>query len=562
MMKKESSHPHKSIHLSLALMTMVMAIYMLLSIPIMLYRSQGIVNNYNNIISKESSRISNSINSIISTYLYRSIQLSTMPDLLQNVRGYTTLNNTQIADFRQQMPRLIIDLQYTTGYPEPFVFYLDTPNGISGLYIKSINDLEQTGMLGTLLEKKADAVTWDNEVREYTSNSKKYLCLVFYKNLTQFAGYPLVLEGAVPYNYFESLMMNLPLPAGYTVLLRNSGGQSVHIGNAEPNDEPDMQDCFYSRSKLSGGLGEIIVALPKSLLYRELIYTLLLLVGTAAFTNLLIWVATVRVINDTRNKLVSFIDSLKSSKEFSREMASSTIGRLDRIDAIQQNYLGLVSIIKQATDELAEAKTQVSKLELELLQERLNPHMLYNSLSLIKWTALRNSDTRTANIVDLLSRYYRAALNRGEDIITVTDELKMASDYIEIMNLNRRAAYALSYSIDKQIGEMKVIKNILQTAVENAIVHALLERNEGTISITATTCGQDITFYITDDGCGFPSDIISSILDLTYDNTYSGYGLKNLIKRIKLHCGEQYGIDIQSVSGQGTTVVIRTRAMN
>lgn len=552
----------KSANIIIVIISLTTALYMIFSVPIVIFRCQSTTNNYNALIATESSRISFLINNIINVYIYRSVQLSTIPVLLQHLHGYTNLNSGQIAEFRQEMPRLLTDLQYTTGYPEPFTFYLDTSNGIAGLYVNNLDKLKERGLFQEIISKNADELLWEESLQERVYNNKKYMCAIFYKNLTQMAGYPLVLEGILPFSYVQSFFEQISLPKGYCARLSNELHQSIYFaGSAIPEGAKMEDEYFYNRSILTGGFGELVIAIPKSLLLWDAGFILLILLTAAMLTDLLIWVSMIRVINDTHKQTVTFIESLKSSKEFTREMATSPISRIDRIDSVQRNYLSLVSVIKQATDELAEAKTHASRLEFELLQERLNPHMLYNSLSVIKWSALRNSDTRTANIVDLLSRYYRAALNRGSEHILVSDELKMAKDYIDIMNLNQNCRYLLVYDIPISILNRKIIKNIIQTVVENAIVHGFSERVDGLISISAQIIDDDLAFYIHDNGCGVSQEVIAQIHDLTYDNPFSGYGLQNLIKRIKLHNGEDYGIEVQSKKDEGTTVTIHTIGM-
>ena len=59
-------------------------------------------------------------------------------------------------------------------------------------------------------------------------------------------------------------------------------------------------------------------------------------------------------------------------------------------------------------------------------------------------------------------------------------------------------------------------------------------------------------------GPGIPEDVLSQITrDLKAGNKFSKAGLNNVSQRIKLFCGDVYGLELLTTEGLGTTVVVR-----
>ena len=100
--------------------------------------------------------------------------------------------------------------------------------------------------------------------------------------------------------------------------------------------------------------------------------------------------------------------------------------------------------------------------------------------------------------------------------------------------------------------DLHIIKLILEPFVENAVQHGLEGKiGNGFIEIKGERIGNDIYFSVTDNGIGMED---TGIL-------YTGYGVKNVVDRIHLFYGEEYGISVASTGGQGTRIDIRVPIM-
>jgi len=216
--------------------------------------------------------------------------------------------------------------------------------------------------------------------------------------------------------------------------------------------------------------------------------------------------------------------------------------------------------MNEAYKSLLKLENQNNLLQIDLLQSRINPHLLYNSLTVIKIFAMRQKDEKTVEIVDSMTNYYRVALNNGEDLIEVNKEINMVTEYLNIIKFTYAHDYKLNIIVDKDLCDKYILMHLLQPIVENSVLHALNGfREDGEIIITGYEKGEYIIFEVKDNGCGMGIETIDKLLDCSYKAKRGGYGVKNLIKRIKLYYGADCGLEINSCEGKGTCTIVKIR---
>lgn len=198
------------------------------------------------------------------------------------------------------------------------------------------------------------------------------------------------------------------------------------------------------------------------------------------------------------------------------------------------------------------------------MQSQINPHFLYNTLDMINWLSLKNSTGEVNSAVRALANFYRLSLSGGKDIVTIADELKHVSYYLQIQNIRFGDKIKSVIDVDKDVLEYSIPKITLQPIVENAIHHGILEKPDktGVITVKGRKIENTIIITVSDDGIGIPEENLKSImLYESLSKTGSSYGIKNINERIKLIYGNDYGLNCTSVYGKGTTVEIRLAAV-
>jgi two-component system sensor histidine kinase YesM len=203
------------------------------------------------------------------------------------------------------------------------------------------------------------------------------------------------------------------------------------------------------------------------------------------------------------------------------------------------------------------ANLEKKEAQLKALQAQINPHFLYNSLSSINRLANIKDAESVNKMVKALTTFYRMTLNKGREIISISDELSQVKAYVDVYKIRKGEDFNIIYKIDDTVLEYFTIKVIIQPFVENVLEHALFIRDTPlTIIISAKYEENSIVFKVIDDGVGINKDRLSAIFSNKNPIT-KGYGIKNVDDRIKLQFGSDYGVTIFSRSGIGTTIAIK-----
>lgn len=86
----------------------------------------------------------------------------------------------------------------------------------------------------------------------------------------------------------------------------------------------------------------------------------------------------------------------------------------DEIGDLTRGFNQMLSRIRQLIQEVYESRIRQKQYEMTALRAQINPHFLYNSLSLINWKALEIGSDDISKATLALSRYYRTSLNKGK----------------------------------------------------------------------------------------------------------------------------------------------------
>lgn len=227
----------------------------------------------------------------------------------------------------------------------------------------------------------------------------------------------------------------------------------------------------------------------------------------------------------------------------------------DEIGELIRGFGLMINRIKFLIEEVYEANLNQRNYEMRALQQQINPHFLYNTLSMINFMAIEVGHEDISNITLALSDFYRTSLNKGRNTCSLADELKNMNAYLDIQMMMHDYEFDVDIQIDETMKHYESLNLILQPIVENAIEHGLdlLEDRKGVIKIYVTTSEHEVYVMIEDNGVGMSEEDIKHMLE---ENS-KGYGMRNVNERIKLYYGEAYGLHIESAIGEGTIVTVK-----
>lgn len=226
----------------------------------------------------------------------------------------------------------------------------------------------------------------------------------------------------------------------------------------------------------------------------------------------------------------------------------------DELGNLITGFGNMINRINTLINENYKGEISQKESEMRALQAQINPHFLYNSLSLINWKALETDQQDISRLTLLLSTFYRTALNKGDNILSIRDELSNVKSYMDIQLMMHDNQFDVVIDVDEDILEYSTLNLLLQPLVENAIDHGIDLKTDGRGVITISGKSEDdkIILSVSDNGIGMDEVQVASMLT----KQSSGYGVRNVNERIRLLFGNEYGLKIKSEIGVGTTIQI------
>jgi two-component system LytT family sensor kinase len=190
------------------------------------------------------------------------------------------------------------------------------------------------------------------------------------------------------------------------------------------------------------------------------------------------------------------------------------------------------------------------KARMDALSRQINPHFLFNTLNTV--SSLIRFDPDTARGVVLkLSNILRRLLRKHETFVPLREELEFIDDYLDIEVARfGRDNLEIVKQIDEETLEAFVPSMLLQPIVENCLKHGLAPKLEGgKIQLRTTNRNGKLHIEIEDNGVGISEEKMPHVY-------VEGIGLSNVRERLRLLYGTEFGLQIESRSGEGTLIRI------
>ena len=208
-----------------------------------------------------------------------------------------------------------------------------------------------------------------------------------------------------------------------------------------------------------------------------------------------------------------------------------------------------------------ETEKRKQDLEYKMLQNQINPHFLYNTLGTIKWMATIQKADGIAEITVSLSRLLKSIAKINSAIVPLSHEISLLADYFVIANYRYGGSITSKIDVPEEFLDTGIPVFSLQPIVENAIFHGIEAKGGvGFVHVNAYAANGDLEIAIKDNGVGMSDKALEDILaEDSADNPglFRKVGISNVHNRIRHEFGESYGITINSVKGEFTTVVLK-----
>jgi len=244
---------------------------------------------------------------------------------------------------------------------------------------------------------------------------------------------------------------------------------------------------------------------------------------------------------------------VRSRDDFSVQV---DVQRSDEIGELALTFNNLVTHIRTLLAENRERERTLRVAQVKSLTEMIKPHFMYNTLNLIKWSAKLGDSEGAADIAVQLGKLLRASVSMKE-FVTVAEELTFLRTYLKIQQRRFEGRLKVTVRVASSAYGCYVPKLILQPLVENAIQHGIeMTEGGGRIEITGAMEDNYLVFRVKDNGQGMSLERRQEVLARRDDNHF---GLYNVHMRAVLNGDETCGIELHSMEGKGTEVILTLR---
>lgn len=227
----------------------------------------------------------------------------------------------------------------------------------------------------------------------------------------------------------------------------------------------------------------------------------------------------------------------------------------DEIGILKDSYNMMLVEMNKLLTTLVDKEKEKQKMELEILQEQIKPHFLYNTLYNIENLAMENRNEEVIESLQILGDFYRRFLSKGKRAVTLKEEIEIIKDYLKLQSLRYEGTFVFDVSMGEGTENLMIPKLTLQPLVENSIYHGVrLKGEECLISVITHVHEESVWIHIFDSGVGMNQE---QVCQASKKETGMGFGVKSTIERLRNFYHVDDVMEIRSEEGEYTEVILK-----
>lgn len=380
---------------------------------------------------------------------------------------------------------------------------------------------------------------------------------------------------------FSRLLKNSKITKGSSIFIYNTRGELIVEGENNPlssgavdnvenraADSPShilVHNKRYVVTTKSVDFREnniswrVVMLTPEAEIGRDVNKISYMLLSLLAFC-----VGAIVVLNFLVNRV--FINPILSLNQLTTEVSKGNLHvrahelRNDEIGRLGHGFNEMIDSLKSYIASIERQEKEKRKLEIRILQNQINPHFLHNTLNTVKWMAELKRAQGISRAIVSMSRLLDYNFSSTENIVSIRDELAYTNEYLHLQKLRYQHKFSVSCDVTDEILDCLILKCTFQPIIENSIVHGFkAQRGRCTIQIQGFQEGNNVVVLISDNGAGMDRETLDHLFDgesVLDSEDLRGIALANIQQRLQLYFGEQYGMNIESAPGEGTSVRI------
>ena len=433
--------------------------------------------------------------------------------------------------------------------------------GMHFYYTSYLNEKEKQYRIKNILE---EYISENRRFSYYTSGDDLELYFTIYDEELEKEGYGIAVLSKTAINYIVNILEEKYTSFAYMlkdetdkILMGRSIPliSSLDIKGNNGDVEYENNTYIYNMSKNSFGLSSCMVV-PYSRLFVMAVEDF----GTIMIIFISLIIGIILVILYISNKLVSPLSTivLKMKQvgkgDFRTKLDTYEILELDEISV---SFNEMTDKISHLIKEVYEAGLLIKEARIKYLQAQINPHFMFNVLSMIAIRLKLNKDEELYKMVQAFAGLMRGKLFRKDEIeIRINEEIEIAEFYLYLSKerFKNKVSYEINWE-DEKLKTLFIPKLCIEPVVENAMIHGIEPKDDsGYINVKIEQQNNEVLLItVADNGVGFDKDKVIS----GEKEGSPKVGLMNINRLINNLYGSEYGIEVESKIGKGTKVIIK-----
>lgn len=227
----------------------------------------------------------------------------------------------------------------------------------------------------------------------------------------------------------------------------------------------------------------------------------------------------------------------------------------DELGRITTGFNKMAGDIQENIKTMLAMESQLRLEEIRYLQAQLNPHFLFNTLSMARLMAMNQQSADTPVILQRLTRLLKAIINEMGQEIPLEQELANLEDYIRIQTIKYPNRFDIEIHLAEDTKTCLIPALTLQPLLENSILHGILPlKSRGMIRIAARTTGGKLIITVEDNGAGMTKEQIDELYQTDPLDSHKSIGYYNVNRILQLRYGNEYGLTAESESKSFTRI--------
>lgn len=200
-----------------------------------------------------------------------------------------------------------------------------------------------------------------------------------------------------------------------------------------------------------------------------------------------------------------------------------------------------------------------SQLELELraLQTQLSPHMIFNSITAIRWMATMLGAERVSDMLMELSEMLRPVFRDWAIEWTLEEELKHLTHYSNLLDLRYGNNFTLKVDVPEEMKDLKLPRFTLQPLIENSCEHGGASSAKLHVTVKARMEGRRAVLTVRDDGLGIDEETVDVIRSRLAEGGRTRHvGLYSVYNRLRICMGDASQMNVNNLPEGGAEVTV------